>query len=78
MAGPHGKILNGDIVAVRSQPAAETGDIVAAMVDGEATVKRFKRDGTDVWLVADNPAYPPLPGNGATILGKVTGVLRTL
>ncbi|MEU6393617.1 transcriptional repressor LexA [Streptomyces sp. NPDC046939] len=72
-------ILPSDTVIVRAQATAETGEIVAAMLgDGEATVKRFKRDGAHVWLVPENPAYTPLCGDEATILGKVVMVLRSL
>ncbi|MFD5066181.1 LexA family protein, partial [Streptomyces sp. NPDC058394] len=52
------------------------GDIVAAMLDGEATVKRFKREDGHVWLLPHNAAYQPIPGDEATILGKVVAVLR--
>jgi repressor LexA len=57
---------------------AENGDIVAAMIDGEATVKTFKRRDGHVWLMPHNPAFEPIPGDGATILGRVTAVLRRL
>jgi repressor LexA len=46
------------------------------MIDGEATVKTFKRSDDHVWLMPHNPAYTPIPGNDATILGKVVAVLR--
>jgi repressor LexA len=69
-------IADGDWVVVRQQPKAENGEIVAAMIDGEATVKTFKRSDDHVWLMPHNPAYTPIPGNDATILGKVTAVLR--
>lgn len=69
-------ICDGDWVVVRQQPTAESGDIVAAMIEGEATVKTLKlRDGR-VWLVPQNPAYEPIPGDQATILGRVVAVLR--
>ncbi|CAM5294758.1 LexA repressor [Streptomyces spiroverticillatus] len=71
-------IADGDQVVVRSQSEAQNGDIVAAMIDGEATVKRFKRDGDQVWLLPENPGYQPIWGAEATILGKVTAVLRRL
>ncbi|ADG89130.1 LexA repressor [Thermobispora bispora] len=71
-------IADGDWVVVRQQPVAENGDIVAAMIDGEATVKRFKRKDGRVWLVPHNPNYEPIPGDEATILGKVVAVLRKL
>ncbi|MET7548895.1 transcriptional repressor LexA [Streptomyces sp. NBC_01724] len=69
-------ICDGDWVTVRRQPVAENGDIVAAMLDGEATVKRFKREDGHVWLLPHNSAYQPIPGDEATILGKVVAVLR--
>ena len=70
-------IADGDWVVVRQQPVAENGDIVAAMIDGEATVKTFKRsDDGNIWLMPHNPAYTPIPGDDAEILGKVVAVLR--
>jgi repressor LexA len=69
-------IADGDWVVVRQQPNAENGDIVAAMIDGEATVKTFKRRDGHVWLLPHNPAYAPIPGDEATILGRVVTVLR--
>jgi repressor LexA len=71
-------IADGDWVVVRQQPVAENGDIVAAMIDGEATVKTFKRRDEGVWLMPHNPAYDPIPGDGATILGRVVAVLRKM
>ncbi|WP_243859300.1 transcriptional repressor LexA [Amycolatopsis arida] len=71
-------ITDGDWVVVRQQPDAETGDIVAAMIDGEATVKTLKRKDGHVWLMPQNEAYEPIPGDEATILGKVVAVLRRL
>ncbi len=70
-------IADGDHVVVREQPSAESGDIVAAMIGGEATVKRLKRDGGNVWLLPANASYQPIWGNEATILGRVVAVLRT-
>ena len=69
-------IADGDWVVVRQQPVAENGDIVAAMLDGEATVKTFKRSADHVWLMPHNPAYTPIPGDEAEILGRVVAVLR--
>jgi repressor LexA len=69
-------ISDGDWVVVRQQENAENGEIVAAMIDGEATVKTFRRRDGHVWLLPHNPAYEPINGDGATILGKVTAVLR--
>jgi repressor LexA len=71
-------ITDGDWVAVRQQPDAENGDVVAAMIDGEATVKTFKRTDDHVWLLPHNPAYEPILGDDAAILGKVVAVLRRL
>jgi repressor LexA len=71
-------ITDGDWVVVRQQPVAENGDIVAAMIDGEATVKTFKRKDGHVWLLPSNPAYEPIPGDEATVLGRVVAVLRRL
>ncbi|CAM2909353.1 transcriptional repressor LexA [Prescottella defluvii] len=71
-------ICDGDWVVVRQQNVAENGDIVAAMIDGEATVKTFKRTGKDVWLMPHNPLFDPIPGNDAAILGKVVTVMRKL
>jgi repressor LexA len=71
-------ITDGDWVAVRQQPDADNGEVVAAMIDGEATVKTFKRTEDHVWLVPHNAAYEPILGDDATILGKVVAVLRRL
>lgn len=69
-------ITDGDWVVVRQQQVAENGDIVAAMIDGEATVKTFRRRDGHAWLLPHNPAYAPIPGDEATILGRVVTVLR--
>jgi repressor LexA len=69
-------ICNGDYVVIRQQPTAHNGEIVAAMIDGEATVKTFQRKDGQVWLLPHNDAYDPIDGTHATILGKVTAVLR--
>lgn len=69
-------ICDGDWVVVRQQPSADNGDIVAAMLDNEATVKTFKRKDGKVWLLPHNAAFSPIDGDHATILGKVTAVLR--
>ena len=69
-------ICDGDWVVVRQQPTADNGEIVAAMLDNEATVKTFKRTKGHVWLLPHNDAYDPIDGDHATILGKVTAVLR--
>jgi repressor LexA len=69
-------ITDGDVVVVRQQSQAENGEIVAAMIDGETTVKTLQREDGQVWLLPHNPAYEPIPGKDATILGKVVTVLR--
>ncbi len=69
-------IADGDWVVVRQQPNAENGDIVAAMIDGEATVKTYKRRDGHVWLLPHNEAYSPIPGDDAVVLGRVVTVLR--
>src|SRR5580692_7574962 len=69
-------IADGDWVVVRQQEDAENGEIVAAMVDGDATVKTLKRSDGHVWLMPHNPAYTPILGDDAKILGKVVAVLR--
>jgi len=71
-------ICDGDWVVVRQQPTAENGEIVAAMIDGEATVKTYKRRDGHVWLLPHNPAYEPIPGDDATVLGRVVSVLRRI
>ncbi|HIS65672.1 MAG TPA: transcriptional repressor LexA [Candidatus Avoscillospira avistercoris] len=70
-------ILDGDHVVVRPQSTADTGDIVVALLDDEATVKRFRRDTHGgIWLLPENPDYQPLDGRYAKILGKVKAVYR--
>ncbi len=69
-------ICDGDYVVIRQQPDAVNGDIVAALIGEEATVKTFKRTPGQVWLLPHNPAYEPIDGNEASILGKVVAVLR--
>jgi repressor LexA len=69
-------ICNGDFVVIRQQPTAVNGEIVAALIDGEATVKTYQKKDGQVWLLPHNDAYQPIDGNEATILGKVTAVLR--
>jgi repressor LexA len=71
-------ICDGDWVVVRQQNVAENGEIVAAMLDGEATVKTFRRDRDHLWLMPANPAFDPILGDDATILGRVVAVLRAL
>jgi repressor LexA len=69
-------ICDGDYVVVRREQTASNGEIVAAMIDGEATVKTFQRKNGQVWLLPHNDAFEPIDGTHATILGKVTAVLR--
>jgi repressor LexA len=69
-------ITDGDWVVVRQQPDADNGEIVAAMIDGEATVKTFRRRDGHAWLMPQNPAYSPIPADDATILGRIVAVLR--
>lgn len=71
-------ICDGDYVVIRQQPTAVNGEIVAAMIDGEATVKTFQNKDGQVWLLPHNSAYEPIDGTHATILGKVTAVLRRM
>ncbi len=71
-------ICDGDWVVVRQQPVAENGEIVAAMIDGEATVKTYKRRDGQIWLMPHNPAYEPIAGDDATILGRVVAVMRRI
>jgi repressor LexA len=69
-------ICHGDYVVIKREQTAQNGEIVAAMIDGEATVKTFQRKDGNVWLLPHNAAYDPIDGTHATILGKVTAVLR--
>ncbi|MDO4613397.1 MAG: transcriptional repressor LexA [Actinomycetaceae bacterium] len=71
-------ICDGDFVVVRRQADATPGDIVAALLDDEATVKVFARRDGHVWLDPRNPAYEPILGDHATILGRVVTVMRSL
>jgi repressor LexA len=69
-------ICDGDYVVIRQEQTASNGQIVAALIDGEATVKTFQRKDGHVWLLPHNDAYEPINGDQATILGVVTAVLR--
>ena len=69
-------ILDGDKVVVRPQPDADNGQIVVALLGDEATVKRLRRRGSDVWLMPENPAFSPIDGREAVILGRVKAVIR--
>ena len=69
-------ILPGDLVVVRRQPTANNGEIVVAMIEDEATVKRLSRKNGHIWLMPENDAYSPIDGTYAQILGKVAAVVR--
>lgn len=69
-------ICDGDIVVVRRQQEAHSGQIVAAMIDGEATVKVFRRRAGHVYLEPRNPAYQVIDGDEAVVLGRVVSVMR--
>ncbi|MFA1537493.1 transcriptional repressor LexA [Actinomadura monticuli] len=71
-------ICDGDLVVVRQQPEAHSGQIVAAMIDGEATVKVFRRRDGHVLLEPRNPAYDVIDGDDAVVLGVVVSVLRSV
>lgn len=69
-------ILDGDLVVIRRQEDADDGDIVAALIEGEATIKRLSREGGGVRLLPANPDYKPIDARQASIIGKVVTVLR--
>ena len=69
-------ILNGDKVVVRPQATADDGQIVVARIGDEATVKRLSRKAGQVWLLPENPAYDPIDGAEAEIIGIVKAVVR--
>jgi repressor LexA len=71
-------ICDGDWIVVRQQKDAENGDIVAAMLDEEATVKVFQRRDGHTWLLPRNTAFAPILGDYAELLGKVVAVLRSV
>ena len=71
-------IMDGDWVVIHQQQDAENGDMVAAMIDSEATVKTLKLGDGHAWLMPHNPAFEPILGDDATILGKVVAVIRRL
>ena len=71
-------ICDGDWVVVRQQRTAENGEIVAAMLDGEATVKVFRQRDGHTWLLPRNSAFEPILGDQAEILGKIVAVLRSV
>ena len=69
-------ILNGDKIVVKPQQIADDGQIVVAMLEDEATVKRLRRRNGEVWLMPENPDYAPIDGTNAQILGLVKAVIR--
>ncbi|WP_288818077.1 transcriptional repressor LexA [uncultured Micrococcus sp.] len=71
-------ICDGDWVVVRRQSTAANGDVVAALLDDEATVKTFRQRDGHTWLLPQNTAYEPIMGDHATIMGRVVTVLRSL
>ena len=71
-------ICDGDWVVVRQQPTADNGDIVAALIDGEATVKTYRHRDGHLWLMPQNSTFDPIPGDDATIMGRVVAVLRRI
>ena len=71
-------ICDGDYVVIRSQKDCNNGEIVAAMIDGEATVKTFSRKNGQIWLLPANDNFAPIDGNNCEILGKVTAVMRSV
>lgn len=71
-------ICDGDWVVVREQHTADNGDIVAALLDDEATVKVFRQVDGHTWLMPRNANYEPIMGDRATVMGKVVSVLRSL
>ena len=71
-------ICDGDYVVIRQEQTADNGTIVAALIEGEATVKTLQRKDGKVWLLPHNEAYDPIDGTNATILGVVTAVLRRM
>ena len=71
-----GGIFDGDIAIIKQQNTANNGDIVAAMIDEEATLKKFNKTGNKIQLIAENPAYKPIVPDNLTILGKLSAVFR--
>lgn len=69
-------ILDGDKVVVRPQATADDGQIVVARIGDEATVKRLSRRNGNIWLLPENPAYPPIDGSDAELIGLVKAVVR--
>jgi repressor LexA len=71
-------ICDGDFVVIRAQKDCNNGEIVAAMIDGEATVKTFSRKNGHIWLLPANDEFAPIDGDNCEILGKVTAVIRSV
>ncbi len=71
-------ICDGDWVVIRAQATADNGDIVAAMLDGEATVKTFRQRDGHTWLLPRNTAFEPILGDEAVVLGKVVALMRAV
>lgn len=71
-------ILDGDVVVVKKQQAADSGQIVVALLEDEATVKRLYRNKGEIWLMPENPDYEPIDGSECSILGVVKKVVRDL
>ena len=69
-------ILPDDLVVVHRQQTAANGEIVVALLEDEATVKRLSRRNGAIWLLPENDAYQPIDGRNAQVLGKVTAVVR--
>ncbi len=69
-------ILPDDLVVVRRQPEAHSGEIVVALFEDEATVKTLSKKNGEVWLLPENPDYDPIDGTQAQIIGKVVGLIR--
>ena len=69
-------IFDGDIVFIKKQSEAANGDIVAAIINDEATVKRFSKSAAGVKLTAENPKYEPIVSKNIKIAGKVVGIIR--
>ena len=69
-------ILPDDLVVVRRQPEAHSGEIVVALFEDEATVKTLSKKNGEVWLLPENPDYEPIDGTRAQIIGKVVGLIR--
>ena len=69
-------ILPGDFVVIRQQGSAQNGEIVVALLGDEATVKRFRQENGQIWLLPENDKYQPIDGSGCQILGRVAAVLR--